>query len=157
MYFDGIDSFSAVLFKVCIKQVRLLQQKRNGWNKVLKKLFNAEETLKCLLMLTFYHLPRPSCYISLTQILKSGVSELMCHFGLMQFYQSLCYYFHNLEVIFHNSRHKTHKWKKINCLNTIHVTLRSFVLSTKIACSIWHKLTSISSYVKMQFRHYIWN
>ncbi len=45
----------------------------------------------------------------------------------------------------------------LNCLDTIHIKLRSFVHSTKITCSIWHNLTSKYYYFKRQFTHYISN
>ncbi len=45
----------------------------------------------------------------------------------------------------------------LNCLDTKHIKLRSFVHSTKITCSIWHNLTSKYYYFKRQFTHYIPN
>ena len=45
----------------------------------------------------------------------------------------------------------------LNCLDTIHIQLRSFVHSTKLTCSIWYNLTSKYYYFKRQFTHYISN
>jgi len=42
------------------------------------------------------------------------------HYGwIYSFLQSLCYYFQNLDVIFHNSRHKTNnQWSKCTFFKT---------------------------------------
>ncbi len=42
------------------------------------------------------------------------------------------------------------------CLDTIHISQKSFVHCTKITGSKWHNLTSKYYYFKIQLTHYIW-